>query len=120
MINTVGDTTRPRPQLPADGAAGLIRIARMTARPGMLEDLVIAAHANAADARRTPGCRSAEVCTVPDEPDQVRVISRWDSPEALHDFLAWHEQQAHETITPAAAATPTAVHLPVVPVLTRL
>jgi quinol monooxygenase YgiN len=93
--------------------AGVVRVSTFRARPGQAAGLIAAAAGNARDALASPGCLSAEVCTDPEAPEAVLVISRWSSAAALRDFLGWHEQQAHGTVSPYAAGAPTSVHYPV-------
>ena len=93
--------------------AGVVRLSTFRARPGQTMGLVTAASGNARDALASPGCLSAEVCTDPDTPDVVLVVSRWESPSALRTFLDWHEQHAHGTVSPYAMSAPTSVHYPV-------
>lgn len=94
--------------------AGVLRVALLTARDGMTDELLVAAHTNAAEARRAPGCQSADVCLVPDRPAQVVVCSRWASPTALSAFLGWHEGIAHRLIAQASSDRPAATHYPIV------
>ena len=97
----------------ADGCAGVVRISTFRARPGQVPGLIDAAGDNARAARQAPGCLSAEVCTDPDEPGTVLVISRWESESAVRGFLDWHEQLAHGTVSPYADGKPRSVHYPV-------
>jgi len=93
--------------------AGVVRVSTFQAKPGQAAGLITAAAGNARDALASPGCLSAEVCTEPDAPEVVLVISRWESASALRAFLDWHEQQAHGAVSPYAISTPTSVHYPV-------
>jgi quinol monooxygenase YgiN len=95
-----------------DGCAGVVRISTFRARPGQVSGLIDAAGGNADAARQAPGCLSAEVCTDPDEPDTVLVISRWESESAVRAFLDWHERLAHGTVSPYAVGKPRSVHYP--------
>ena len=97
----------------ADGRAGVVRISTFRARPGQVPGLIDAAGNNARAARQAPGCLSADVCTDPDEPDTVLVISRWESESAVRGFLDWHERLAHGTVSPYAVGKPRSVHYPV-------
>lgn len=99
---------------PADRPAGLVRLTTFSARPGRAGALLEAAMDNAEAARRATGCRSAEVCTAPEDPDTVLVVSRWESDAALRAFLGWHERLAHGAVSPHAAGPPHSVHYPVV------
>ncbi|MEO7126966.1 MAG: antibiotic biosynthesis monooxygenase family protein [Nakamurella sp.] len=97
---------------PADKhrAAGVVRVATLTARADEMPALIRAAQANAAEARSQPGCLTADVCTVPDDPDRLIVLSRWETPDDLSAFLGWHEGVAHELISQASSVKPQAVH----------
>jgi quinol monooxygenase YgiN len=96
-----------------DGCAGVVRISTFQARPGQVSGLIDAAGDNARAARQAPGCLSAEVCTDPDEPDVVLVVSRWESEAAVRAFLDWHERLAHGTVSPYAVGKPRSAHYPV-------
>lgn len=93
--------------------AAVVRVTTFRARAGQVGALLDAARDNAGAARRAPGCWSAEVCTAPDDPDTVLVISRWESGGAVRAFLDWHEQLAHGAVSPHAVAAPHSVHYPV-------
>lgn len=93
---------------------GLVRVTTFHARPGQLPALLDAAEGNARAARAAAGCRSAEVCTSPDEPDTILVVSRWESADAVHAFLDWHERQAHGAVSPYSTRPPHSVHYPVI------
>jgi len=95
-----------------DGCAGVVRISTFRARPGQVSSLIDAAGDNAGAARRAPGCLSAEVCTDPDQPDTVLVVSRWESESAVRAFLEWHERLARGTVSPYAVGKPRSVHYP--------
>lgn len=88
----------------------VIRIARMVALPGGLDDLLTAAQCNVDDAMADDGCLSAEVCNDPDNSDGILVISRWESMDALQAFLAWHETIAHASLADFSDGKPKAVH----------
>lgn len=92
----------------------VIRIARMRALPGKLDELLAAGKGNADDAMASPGCRSVEVCTDPEDADGMLMISCWDSLAALKGFLEWHETIAHASLADFSVEKPTAVHYPVV------
>lgn len=98
---------------PTTRAAQVVRVTEFLARPGRVASLIEAASANAASARRQPGCVSAETCTHPDEPERVIVISRWETPDALRSFLSWHQGIAHDSVATSVAAPPKSVHYPV-------
>lgn len=96
----------------AHAPAGVLRIATLTARNGAMPALIDAARTNAAEAAAQPGCLSADVCRVPDDPMQLVVASRWRSQSDLSAFLNWHEGIAHELIAHASSVEPRAVHYP--------
>ena len=91
-----------------------LRVTHLRARPGQLTALLAAARGNAGAAASATGCRSAEVCTDPDDPDTVLVVSRWASRSALEHFLGWHEKVAHGSLAASMAEPPRSVHYAVV------
>jgi quinol monooxygenase YgiN len=97
-------------------AVGVVRVACFHARPGQTAQLLAAAGDNARAARAAAGCHSAEVCTAPEASDTVLVISRWQTAAALEAFLAWHQQQAHDSVLPHATGRPQTRCYTVVPV----
>ncbi len=97
-------------QEPSSGP--VVRIAYLRAKAGQREALLAAARANTEDAVAA-GALSAEVCSEPDSPEDVLVISRWASLTAVQDFLSWHESHAHERLGDHAEGRPRAVHYPV-------
>lgn len=93
--------------------AGVVRVTTFLAEAGQVSALLQAAEENARAARRAAGCLSAEVCTEPDGPETVLVISRWESASAVGAFLGWHERQAHGAVSPYTVERPHSVHYPV-------
>src|SRR5699024_4004988 len=94
----------------AAGAAAVVRLTTVRARPGAYWELQAAAQANAADAVVATGCLSAEACQGSAE-DEVVVVSRWRTARDLEAFLAWHESAAHQGLAPHAAEPPHSQHL---------
>ncbi|GAA3753474.1 hypothetical protein GCM10022240_03060 [Microbacterium kribbense] len=90
--------------------ATVIRITTLQARPDVRAELVAAAWENAAAAGRQDGCLSAEVAADPGDADRILVISRWESEQAVADFLRWHEQIAHAGLRDFTARPPASVH----------
>ena len=113
LAGTQGER-RARAGAQANEVCGVVRVTTFHARAGHASMLRVAADENARAARLAAGCRSAEVCTVPDDPELVVVVSRWESVATLDAFLGWHEHVAHGAVSPHAVEKPTSVHYRVV------
>lgn len=89
-------------------AVPVLRLARVRPAEGQREALIRAARENAQDALAA-GALSAEVYD--DGQEGIVVASRWPTPNALEEFLSWHEARAHESLRGLAAGTPSVTHL---------
>ena len=66
----------------------VVRVSRLTPKDDTREQVESLAQDIANRARDVQGCFGAQVCRIKERPDELAVISRWESEEALASAVA--------------------------------